>query len=478
MSDTDINSPSAFELGQQVSESTLILWRKSELSDQTQTMPTAGSHLELVDGTIPEHRIYQAESFHKLFNARTDIRREKLESLYNELGRPENIIVMMFCKNFAPLFENWLFSCEKHGIKPLEKLIVFCLDGVAARRLEELGVKCYFFNPEYYAPAGKSDRFGDEWFANTILYKNAVISEALTLGVSVLFQDADLIWFKDPFIYLDECRPHYDMQIMYDGPNRHGRPIYGNTGFIYLQSNDVTKALFETALRNSSSILRAGQHQFVFMKIVNFFLCHKLIRLHILPEHMFLNGHLFNLEHGVQAAARNWKEEGIVLHYSWTGTRLEKLQKLNKFRLNYSDIEETAVQVQPAKNQTQPISRQEKLFHYTVTLQLIDSDSIEVSCVENSPVLSSMLSSYFRSIKKGTQNEVIHLQLEDGVQLREVYLRTTQISRIEITPPLKEIELLRIVYADIHWLVKLPIRLRSLAGRVKRKLFRILRLAP
>ena len=384
---------------------------------------------------------------------------------------------MMFCRNFAPLFENWLHSCVRNGIEPHNNLIVFCLDQEAAQLADTLGVKHYFFDPEYYSPAGKSERFGDEWFRNTILYKNAVISESLTLGASLLFQDVDLIWFKDPFVYLEESRQHYDIQIMYDGPNPNGRPIYGNTGFMYLQSNDLTKALFETALRNSAAILKAGQ-QFIFMRILNFFVCRSLIKVHVLPEHMFLNGHLFNLTDGVLDAARNWKDEGIVLHYSWTGTRHDKLLKLNKFGLNYSNIKPETITTQPAKKQALPIPRQSSFTHFSVTLHLIDSDSIEVSCTEHSPILVSILHSYFRSVKKGKQNELIHLQLDGDHEGRDIYLRTTQISHIEISPPLSEIALIKILYSEVSGFTKFFIRSGNFASRAKRKLSRVMRLTP
>ncbi len=473
MRNTTINSTSLFELGQQVSEDTLTL-----LSDTNETIPPTGFNLELVEGPIPEHRTYQAESFHKLFRAHTNERREALETIYDDLGRPKNLLIMMFCRNFLPFFENWLFSCEKYGISFHKNLIVFCLDGDAARRAAELGVKYYFFDPEHYAPAGKSESFGDEWFRNTILYKNAVISEALTLGASVLFQDTDLIWFKDPFMYLEESQEHYDIQIMYDGPNPNGKPIYGNTGFIYLQSNDITKALFETALRNSAAILKAGQQQFIFLKILNFFLSHKLIRLHVLPEHMFLNGHLFSLRNGVLGAARNWKEEGIVMHYSWTENRNEKLLKLTKFGLNFSGIKEDTTQACSLEKQEPPMSRQSNSSHYMVTLHLIDNDSIEVSCIEDSPILTSILNSYFRCVKKSKKNELLHLQLDGDHEGRDIYLRTTQISHIEISPPLSEIALIKILYSEVSGFTKFFIRSGNFASRAKRKLSRVMRSTP
>ncbi len=391
---------------------------------------------------------------------------------------------MMFCKNFVPMFENWLKSCEMHGISPLDKLIVFCLDDRAAERAAELGAKYYFLDPEYYAPAGKSEHFGDEWFRSTILYKNAVILEALSLGASVLFQDADLIWFKDPFPYLEESRQHYDLQIMYDGPNPNGRPVYGNTGFMYLQPGAATRALMETALYNSASILREGQQQFVFMRLLRYFLANKLISVHILPEHLFLNGHLFNLETGVQPAALRWKEEGIVLHYSWTGSRAEKLRKLDRFELDYAGISadsrsgspgvDTPPEVeQPAPDLEQPVPAGDVAAFHAVTLHLVDRDTITLTCDGESAVLKTILGAFFRPDGKGKLNATVHLQLLDDMQCRDVFLRPDQISRIEIVPPLGEVALLRIAYADMTGFRMFLMKSHRLIARGRRKLLHL-----
>ncbi len=474
----------SFELGQRISPGASRILRALPGADTGGDSSKDAPFVDLVEGTIPDHRVYQAESFHRQFQARTAERRAKLESLYSELGRPDSIIIMMFCKSFVPMFENWLISCEMHGIAPLGRLIVFCLDDHAAERAAELGAKYYFLDPEYYAPAGKSEHFGDEWFRSTILYKNAVILEALSLGASVLFQDADLIWFKDPFPYLEESRQHYDLQIMYDGPNPNGRPVYGNTGFMYLRPGAVTDALMETALYNSASILREGQQQFIFMRLLRYFLANKLISVHILPEHLFLNGHLFNLETGVQPAALRWKEEGIVLHYSWTGSRAEKLRKLDKLELNYAGLsadsgsESLGVATPPEVGRPAPVPEQpapagDATTFHAVTLHLVDRDTITLTCDGQSAVLKTILGAFFRPDGKGKRNATVHLQLLDDMQCRDVFLRPDQISRIEIIPPLSEVVLLRIAYADLTGFRISLMKGRSLITRARRRLLQL-----
>ncbi len=445
MSNPDLAGKQRYELHQRVPESALALAHDSLHERHADSLPgqsrRVGPELILLDREIPDHRIYQAETFHRLYREQTDNRQAEIRSFYEELGRPDNIVVMMFCRNYFRMFENWLASCSANGINPLGRLIVYCLDGEAFRLASGLGVKSYFLDPDLYTPAGRSESFGDEWFRNTVLYKNAIIHDALDLGAAVLYQDTDMVWLKDPFEYLEHGREYYDMQIMYDGLNPAGRPVYGNTGFIYLQSNPVTRSLFETALRNSAAILTAGAHQFVFMRILRFFLEQRILRLHILPEHMFLNGHLFNLERGVLPPAKNWKADGVVFHYSWTGNRHEKTSKLNAFGFDYLDPQATGEALPGTRpdhamttRETAMNARNEDL--YTVVLYLKDGEKIELDCEKTSPVLEAILKSFFQSERGGNDPASIHLQLMEDDECCDLFLRASEITRVEVAPPL------------------------------------------
>ncbi len=211
----------------------------------------------------------------------------------------------------------------------------FALDEAAAQKTRELGVKCYFLDPSRYTKGGHANTFGDGNFTKTVIYKNAIIYDMLQLGVNVLFQGVDLVWFKDPLPYLLEHSNSFDILAMHDGINPLHRPYFANSGFMYIEGGEVGLAVFETALRNSSMIMGARSHQKPLNRIFQHFAVHNVLRLRILPEALFANGHLFNLVRGVRPAAGDWQNNAIVLHYSWTGTAAEKIMKLDKFGINY-----------------------------------------------------------------------------------------------------------------------------------------------
>lgn len=438
------------ELDQYVSPSALDLSSVSFSDDSNPVgKPAIERRTYLIDAEVPTYRKEQAEEFHHLYQTQSCQRMDTIQKLYSELGKPNHLIVMLFCGKYLPLFKNWLLSCSRNDIYVRNRTIAFCLDAESATISKELGIKTYFIDPDVYPQAGHCELFGDASFRKTMLYKNAVMLDALQLGATVLFQDTDLIWFKDPFLYLKNHNDEYDIQIMYDGPNRLCKPLHANTGFIYLQPNAITKAALETALYNSASILFVGGHQVPFNQILHHFIQQKLLRLQVLPQHLFLNGHLFNRTWGVSPEAKNWKEEGIVLHYSWTGTMLEKVQKLEKFDLNYlgpnindeptqsatqaednSDTDRSETIEAPTQKTTEPGPGRVNL-----TLYITGQEPLYLTCNQNAPILRILFNTLLGK-RKGSRNSLIHLQIDDDEGSKDIYLRSTRLNAIETEPSL------------------------------------------
>ncbi len=327
-----------YELPRQVSRSGLMLRADPKRIDSAVNPHVDRIFSRQMDLSIEvpkEHLVDLAETFHSRYRANESVRMDALKKIYDQLGRPKEVIIVLYCKNFFSLFENWLASCASHNIPVRQKVIAFTLDTEAEEKTTEIGIKNYCIDPEIYAEAGGASAFGDLEFARTMFYKNAVIADTLELGANVLFQDVDMIWLRDPFDYFHRyCRDH-DLYIMFDGPNPMHRPLYVNTGFIYVSCNDASRALIETALRNSASIFQCRSHQKPFNQIMACFELHNVLAVKVLPQQLFLNGHLFNLERGVCEKAGDWQNDGYVVHYSWTGNREEKRQKIEKFGFNY-----------------------------------------------------------------------------------------------------------------------------------------------
>ena len=283
-----------------------------------------------------------AKEFHRKYDKYQSERRNELKNIYKEMGSPSTIVTMFYCKKFFIFFHNWVLSCEKAGIKIKDRTITFALDKEAYNKTVALGFKCYLLDPNKYEPAGGSKGYGDSGFATAMFYKNSTIYDLLHVipeGNFVLFQDTDLIWFKDPVPYLENesKKGGYDIQIMYDGPNYNFKNLYANSGFIFVRNEPASMSVFETALNNSEYILQSGSHQKPLDRIFQHFIDHNLLSLRVLQETTFVNGHLLdNTSLKLSNKLDNdWMENSFVFHYSWSAHTGDKIRKLNKINLNY-----------------------------------------------------------------------------------------------------------------------------------------------
>ncbi len=85
------------------------------------------------------------------------------------------------------------------------------------------------------------------------------------LGYDVLFQDVDVVWYKNPVEYFHDKNNFYhdfDMYFQDDGAhsNRYA-PYSANSGFYYVRNNDKTKYLFTSLLYHNDMILQWNSHQ-------------------------------------------------------------------------------------------------------------------------------------------------------------------------------------------------------------------------
>jgi len=295
------------------------------------------SRIDLPETDENDPKTKLAETLHKRYAKNSAERKAKLDEIYQQLNKPDDVIVMISCNKFCPLLALWLLSCDQNNISVRDKTIVFTLDEQAHNKVIDIGLKSCLLDPQHYHPGGGSKNFGDRAFMQTMFYKNAVILDSIKLGANILFQDVDLIWLKDPLTYLKTKNPDSDVQIMNDGFNSRHYPYYANSGFFYLRNTPVTHAIFETALHNTTAIFKTAGHQPALNRILHHFAFHNLLELTVLAESLFLNGHLFNIKRGAHKNAKGWQKQGYAIHYSWTGNYKEKIENLKTF--NFFGIE-------------------------------------------------------------------------------------------------------------------------------------------
>ena len=115
-----------------------------------------------------------------------------------------------------------------------------------------------------------SNDYLDRVFVDMMWYKAFSIYAVLRLGMNILFQDVDLVWFKDPFPYfhnyIAECQRNGTVapQAFFsdDGQRSHRyTPYYANSGFYYILSSPQAINFAWSVMAAFDTVQVSGSHQ-------------------------------------------------------------------------------------------------------------------------------------------------------------------------------------------------------------------------
>jgi len=286
-------------------------------------------------GFVAEHRQSQVDRARKLreaFEADRPGRLRELRKLLKYRHRFNTVLVMTLNRGFADLLLNWVESCDHHGIDVRSWALIAAMDEDTAQQFESLGFAVYLATPAYGCPGpGAAEKFGDSDFKDMMFPKTAVVQDLLSIGHDVLFQDVDLVWKKDPGeILLHPERELLDAQFMYDGPSPHYAPLHANTGFFFLRNNERSRTFWQQAFDHFDKVYDySGQQKHVNMLLVARYF--RGLKLDILPEADFANGHLFT-----SSDVSKLPPDPYVIHFSWTRNlehKMEKYRQANEWYL-------------------------------------------------------------------------------------------------------------------------------------------------
>jgi len=275
----------------------------------------------------------QARKLLSAFEAERPRRHQKLRLLLKRQNHQNVVLVMMVNQGYLDLFRNWVRSCDDRGIEVRSWSLVFTVDDEAAQGVEQLGFTSYTDPISYGFQCKEAVKvFGDKQFRSLMFQKTAIVKDVLDLGYRLLFQDVDVVWMKDPLgFFLHPSRQHIDATFMYDGANQFHAPLHLNTGFFWLNPTAESIRFWSAVFSNYRLILKTGSQQNVLNRIIPAYLS-KGLKLHVLSEKDFANGHLFT----VKSTAKLPKDP-YVIHCSWTHNLQHKIEKYKLAELWYLD---------------------------------------------------------------------------------------------------------------------------------------------
>jgi hypothetical protein len=217
---------------------------------------------------------------------------ERLRPLAQKAGSgPDHAIVVMVC-NFgqAELLMNFVCHARAHHLS-VDQVLIFATDADTYALTQSLQVNALNVQTEFGdLPTAAARAYGDLSFKGMMMAKVYSVHLVLLLGYHVLFQDVDVVWYRNPLAYFrDNSVPQppakptpqrrtklskepeppessihmpFDMYFQDDGAHSpRYAPYSPNTGFYYVQYNWRTLYFFSTLARSGDLIQMSGSHQ-------------------------------------------------------------------------------------------------------------------------------------------------------------------------------------------------------------------------
>eukprot|EP01040_Poterioochromonas_malhamensis_P006286 gene6286-6766_t len=237
--------------------------------------------------------------------------------LSHNLQKGTDLVAMVVNEGELDLFLNFACSCYYHDIS-LNNILLFAGNQEMIPMVEATGAMA-IFHPGYASVSKRAS------------VKN---------GYNVLFQDVDLVWFREPMEYFHNYTKYTDPNTVAffsdDGQrSRRYTPVFANSGFYYLLSNSRSIYFTWSIMIAMDAIQVLGSHQNVFTTrlleglAINF----GLIKLLSLEE--FPTGIMYHHNRDYMKKIRNNQVHPYHFHMCWTQGKPDKLIYLRKAKMWY-----------------------------------------------------------------------------------------------------------------------------------------------
>lgn len=275
-----------------------------------------------------------------------------LESLQqNNFQKGDNIILMVVNEGEIDLLLNFICSCYINQL-PINNVIVIAASEEIVPSIQSTGVICLYHSSFAFVSRIASAEYLDSVFVDMMWYKSFSLYLLLKLGYHVLFQDVDLVWFRDPFPYfyqrsLPYQREHQEKSFASSPPDGYfsddGQrsmrftPMYANSGFYYITASPRS-AYFAWTVMTAFDILQvSGSHQNVFTL--------RLIEAmdgpaggfkpRILSLYDFPNGRVYHHDRPYMMSLRDGNEQPYNFHMCWTKNKTQKITNFKRVSMWY-----------------------------------------------------------------------------------------------------------------------------------------------
>ena len=271
--------------------------------------------------------------------------RKILGSAYGKDGTRRTVIVMVANEGVIDLVLNFLCSCrEKAANIDISSIVVFLGQPEYVTLINKMGARGIYNQYLSKIPKKAAGNYGDNTFGKLMWLKTTSVYIALTAGFDVIFQDADVVWLRDPVPYLQ--RVVRDVAFMDDGARTpRFTPYFVNSGFYYFKNTPKVKYLMERMLKSGpGEISVSHSHQSVLIRYLTE--AHDLygMDVNVLSSTSFPSGAMYHQNKSFIARIKKYQEEPFVFHMCWTANREDKVKYLKDLGMWYLPEQEPTKQ--------------------------------------------------------------------------------------------------------------------------------------
>mmetsp|Transcript_7062 Transcript_7062/g.22936 ORF Transcript_7062/g.22936 Transcript_7062/m.22936 type:complete len:533 (-) Transcript_7062:26-1624(-) len=285
--------------------------------------------------TRPKPRIITeaADSIGAFVDAKPKLLRE-VQALITErkLGRRQGTVVVMVTNlGTLDLVANFICSCHSSGLaRALESTLVFAADDDTRLSVEHMGVAAYYSAGLGELPTEAATNYGDYAFTRMMWLKTTSVFLVSALKYSVIFQDADVVWLRDPidFFWAPETADlEVDTVWMDDGArSMRFTPFYANSGFYFIRSNDRTRLFMYRMLMSYDDVLAQRSHQSALITLLLEHVARYGLTANVLDASEFPQGAVFHHDKDTIQDFVDGRKEPWLFHMCWTASRTDKLR--------------------------------------------------------------------------------------------------------------------------------------------------------
>ena len=178
-------------------------------------------------------------------------------------------------------------------------------------------------------PKEEAGSYGDRKFTAMMMAKIFCVHMVSRLQYNILFQDVDIVWYKNPIDYFESNHMGFDLLFQDDGGHSvRYAPYSANSGFYYVRHNAKTRHFLTSLLMAGDLVLKTFSHQQAMTAVLAEHASLFGLRVKVLSrdEDDFPGGYHFHRQGG-EFLREMFKgnKHPYIFHMSWTKSKDNKL---------------------------------------------------------------------------------------------------------------------------------------------------------